>query len=930
MLKSKMMSTVNSRSVYQVSGLILLFFITQLQAAAQIGPLIWEDNFNTLNSAVWTPDIGDGCNIGLCGWGNQELQSYQAANAYIASVPGEPGNNALVLEAKNENAGSRAFTSGKVTSQGNLSIHYGLVEVRVRVPNLANGLWPAAWMLGANNLPWPAKGEIDIMEMGFSQAGRTQQQEPNSTVNNYVGANAFFATEGGGVGNIAFDVNYNQPYVANTPLNDRFVTYRIYWEPTQLRFTVIDNGTEYDLYTNPLPIDPDGVTGAFSKPFYMLLNLAVGGTLPGTLSNNQVTAPLPGKMYVDYVRVYEYNGHGSVAFDYDQLTAENGTFGVFTDQTPTNNELTFGADGEIFVWGGTLEDGTTAPIEGNNVIAWKSTTANSWFGGGIVATSGKDMSNFTEDGSLKFRIKIPGNVGFRIGITDNFTNQKWIDFPAGQTQYGLVRNGNWGQVEIPLADFTGLLAFQDIGYMFAISSIDGAFPSSIFELAIDDIVWDDGKGASPPVVSAINVTPANTSLSVGQTTQFQASATDQFGAPISTSFNWTASGGTITSGGLYTATTPGSYTVTAASSGVNATATVTVTATGVSIPGTIEAEDYDDYFDTSSGNTGGAYRTDDVDIQNAADASGIYNVGWIASGEWLEYDINSTTTSGNYDVTFRVASPNGNGRFHLEIDGTNATGTLAVPNTGGWQNYTDVTAEDVAIPQGARTMRIVFDNSGLNLNFIDLQEAVTTGTGGGCSELAANGDYTVNFADSPSGPTVTFVPTANGTGNPTCILYYSTNQNATYPGYLVSPNTPVNLNASNGQTVYLYYTYSVPQGGERNTAANPHSFTVGSCGNQTSARQDINGADLAIEKSVDKPGFAVYPNPADAELTVTLSSANSYENLVIYNTQGQQVIRKVLGDESQVKILTDVLEGGIYLLELSGTHGKAVQKIIIK
>ena len=78
---------------------------------------------------------------------------------------------------------------------------------------------------------------------------------------------------------------------------------------------------------------------------------------------------------------------------------------------------------------------------------------------------------------------------FRIGMTDNFTNEKFIEFPAGQNQYGLTRNGEWGQVSIPLVDFSGLLAFQDIGYMFAITSVDGAFPTSTFEFAVDDIVW---------------------------------------------------------------------------------------------------------------------------------------------------------------------------------------------------------------------------------------------------------------------------------------------------------------------------------------------------------------------------------------------------------------------------------------------------------
>ena len=915
----------------QIKRLILVLALISFHTTmyAQIGPLIWEDNFNTLDNNIWLPDIGDGCDIGLCGWGNAELQSYQADNVYIADVPGEPENKALVLEARNQQAGSRAFTSGKVTTQGNLSVHYGLIEVRVRVPDLNMGLWPAVWLLGANNLTWPAKGEIDMMEMGFSQAGRDFQQEPNSTVNNYVGANAFFATEGGGVGNIAFDVDYNQPYVAATPLNDRFVTYRIYWEPTQVRFTVVDDSIERDLYTNPLPIDPDGVTGVFSRPFYMLLNLAVGGTLPGVLVNNEVTAPLPGKMYVDYVRVYQWNGHGSVALNYDELTAEAGTFGVYTDQTPTNNELTFGADAQIYAWGGTLEDGTIPPYEGSNVISWKTTAANSWFGGGIVSLSGKDMSGFVEEGSLKFRIKIPGNVSFRIGLTDNFTNEKYIEFPAGQTKYGLVRNGEWGLVEIPLVDFSGLLAFQDIGYMFAITSLDGALPSSIFEFAIDDIIWDDGKSTGPAIVSSITVSPASATIGEGQTAQLQASAFDQYGAPISTSFNWSTTGGNVSNTGLYTATLPGSFTVTASSNSVSGSASITVNAatSGFTIPGVVEAEDYEDYFDTTTGNTGGAYRSDDVDIEITGDATGSYNVGWIARNEWLRYTLNATAGSGNYDVIFRVASSNGNGRFRMEIDGNNITGTLASPNTGGWQNYVDVIVEDITIGQGQHDLRIFFENAGLNINYISFTEATGPSTPNACSQLAANGDYTVVFSSDSNNPTVTFVPSASGIGTPTCILYYSTNPGATFPGYPVSPDTPFTINAQNGETVYLYYTYSVPEGGERNTSANRHSFVVGSCNTNTTAR---TASDRSSDNDITNQmtWVSVYPNPIGSELTIDMPATEHFEKLAIIDMQGRVVIERAIIGQRTIKINTRQLPEGMYMVELSGAAQRIVRKIV--
>ena len=147
-----------------------------------------------------------------------------------------------------------------------------------------------------------------------------------------------------------------------------------------------------------------------------------------------------------------------------------------------------------------------------------------------------------------------------------------------------------------------------------------------------------------------------------------------------------------------------------------------------SLPGKIEAENYRTggegigYHDTASGNIGGAYRSDDVDIQACSDTGGGYNVGWIASGEWLGYDVN-VTASGIYNITVRVASPKTTGSFHIEVDGVNKTGTIAVPNTGGWQSWTNVTATGISLTGGNHTLKIVIDGSDFNLNYIDIVRA---------------------------------------------------------------------------------------------------------------------------------------------------------------------------------------------------------------
>ena len=179
------------------------------------------------------------------------------------------------------------------------------------------------------------------------------------------------------------------------------------------------------------------------------------------------------------------------------------------------------------------------------------------------------------------------------------------------------------------------------------------------------------------------------------------------------------------------------FLITASSAGISDSANITVNpiTTAISIPAKIEAEDYKaggqgiGYNDMTSGNIGGAYRSDDVDIQATTDTGQGYNVGWIDATEWLEFDINATASSNTYDLKARVASPNGNGRLHIEVDGVNVTGTMEVPNTGNWQAYQTVTASNISISPGNHTFRVVFDAAGLNLNYIDVVESTTTPVG---------------------------------------------------------------------------------------------------------------------------------------------------------------------------------------------------------
>jgi len=133
------------------------------------------------------------------------------------------------------------------------------------------------------------------------------------------------------------------------------------------------------------------------------------------------------------------------------------------------------------------------------------------------------------------------------------------------------------------------------------------------------------------------------------------------------------------------------------------------------IPGSIEAENFDDggegiaYHDLAPGNAGGAYRSTDVDI--AADGLGGYTLAYVAAGEWLKYTM-TVASAGNYTLEARVASPGAGGTFHVEVDGVNASGTLAVPNTGSWQVWQTVGTAGIALTAGSHVVRIVFDANG--------------------------------------------------------------------------------------------------------------------------------------------------------------------------------------------------------------------------
>lgn len=161
--------------------------------------------------------------------------------------------------------------------------------------------------------------------------------------------------------------------------------------------------------------------------------------------------------------------------------------------------------------------------------------------------------------------------------------------------------------------------------------------------------------------------------------------------------------------------------------------------TAAGIPGTVQAENYDTggqgvgYNVSSINGTANSYRSDGVDLEVTTDTGGGYDLGWTAAGQWFRYTVN-VATAGTYTVTFRVAATSAiSDAFHISNStGTNLSGSVSVPDTGGWQSWTNVTAT-VTLPAGTQVLTIDQDNPGWNLNYVTFAAAsngstVTTGT----------------------------------------------------------------------------------------------------------------------------------------------------------------------------------------------------------
>lgn len=254
---------------------LLLGLLVSVAGYGQCPNLVWSDEFDgsALNTANWNYQTGDGCDLGICGWGNNEEQFYKEENVEVSG-------GTLKITAKRERNRGSAYTSGRINTNGKQGFTFGRMEARIKLP-AGGGLWPAFWMLSTNEPygGWPQSGEIDIMEFVGNTPdeilGYIHYGDPSP--NNQNQGKAFRLHEGN--------------------FFDDWHEFAVEWEATEIRWYI-----DGYLFSTKTPAD----VAPFNWPFdsgntmHFLLNVAVGGNLGGAVDNSI----FPATMEIDYVRVF--------------------------------------------------------------------------------------------------------------------------------------------------------------------------------------------------------------------------------------------------------------------------------------------------------------------------------------------------------------------------------------------------------------------------------------------------------------------------------------------------------------------------------------------------------------------------------------------------------------------------------------------------
>ncbi|WP_326739964.1 ricin-type beta-trefoil lectin domain protein [Streptomyces sp. NBC_01022] len=383
--------------------------MTDTAAAAAV--TTFSDEFDgsagsAVNGSKWQIETGDNVN-------NHERQYYTAGNSNAAL----DGQGHLVITARKENPnnyqcwyGSCQYTSARLNTSGKFTQTYGHVEARMKIPR-GQGMWPAFWMLGDDigQVGWPNSGEIDIMEnVGF---------EP-STVHGTLHGPGYSGSAGIGAG---YTLPNGQAFA------DAFHTFAIDWAPDSVTWSVDGN-----VYQHRTPADTGGNTWAFNKPFFLILNLAVGGYWPGDPDGNTT---FPQQLVVDHVRVTtsdtqqpgtggRITGLAGKCVDVAAASSANGTPVQLYDCNGSNaQQWSVNADGTIRALGKCLDVASGGTADGTAVQLWdcNGSAAQRW-----AVSGARDIVNPQADKCLDVVGNSSANgARLQIWTCTGAANQKW-------------------------------------------------------------------------------------------------------------------------------------------------------------------------------------------------------------------------------------------------------------------------------------------------------------------------------------------------------------------------------------------------------------------------------------------------------------------------------------------------------------------------
>lgn len=449
--------------------LLLLVFaslLCALPAAAQTYELVWQDEFDgtSLDLTKWEPQIGTGC-PSLCGWGNNELQYYRAQNATVAG-------GLLTITAKRESFGGSEYTSARLRTRNRGDWTYGRIEVRAKMP-IGQGLWPAVWMLPTDSVygTWAASGEIDIVEY--------VGQDPDRV---------FGTLHYGGT----FPQNQFTSRGYELPSGDfhtAFHDFALEWDATEMRWFV--DGVLYATQTQwsssgaPYP-------APFDERFHLLLNLAVGGNLPGAPDGSTV---FPQQFVVDHVRVYEQTDTCITVFD-----------GMDHASPFTNGWFVFNGS----VGGGSIGANLTnvPPIDGGRASLDAGWGGSPGFVGGFGRERSLDLRPFThfsvwidpdanQDYILELNLQDDDNGDNSLPSSpDGADDEFQYTLRVSPTGPGAISGGGWQRISIPLTDFVDdpTFHFGGNGVLDAVPVGDGG--NGMLVNVVVAVITQNGAGAN--------------------------------------------------------------------------------------------------------------------------------------------------------------------------------------------------------------------------------------------------------------------------------------------------------------------------------------------------------------------------------------------------------------------------------------------------